>query len=84
MEHVTYSNFRNHLTAILDRVNEDHIPMLITRQSGKPAVVMALDDFKAYEATAYLMSSIKNAETLNRAIEQLENGQGKQQDLIEE
>lgn len=84
MENMTYSDFRNNLSRALDKVNDDHIPMLITRQSGKPAVVISLEDFKSYEETAYLMSSARNAERLNQAIKQLESKKGKSRKLIEE
>ncbi len=84
MESMNYSNFRSNLSTALDRVNENHHPILITRQSGKPAVVMSLDDFKSYEETAYLMSSVRNIARVNQAIEQLENGQGVAHALIEQ
>ena len=84
MENMNYSNFRNNLSAALDMVNENHNPILITRQSGKPAVVMSLDDFKSYEETAYIMSSARNIERLNQAVEQLEKGQGMTHELIEQ
>ncbi|WP_343224000.1 type II toxin-antitoxin system Phd/YefM family antitoxin [Oceanobacter mangrovi] len=32
---------------------------MTTRQNGKAAVVMSLEDFHAYEETAYLMASPK-------------------------
>lgn len=84
MHNMTYSDFRSHLTAALDKVNDDHVPILITRQSGKAAVVMSLEDFKSYEETSYLMSSIKNAERIGQSIKQLEKKQGKRKELIEE
>ncbi|OGT44689.1 MAG: prevent-host-death protein [Gammaproteobacteria bacterium RIFCSPHIGHO2_12_FULL_38_11] len=84
MENMTYSNFRSHLADALDRVVDDHQPILVTRQSGKPAVVMSLEDFKSYEETAYLMASANNATRLNQAIQQLEKKKGKIKGLIEE
>ncbi len=84
MDTMSYSAFRNHLASSLDKVNEDHKPLLITRQNGKPAVVMSLDDFHAYEETAYLMASPKNAERLNQAIAEVEAGKTVQHELIEE
>lgn len=84
MESITYSRFRSHLTAALDSVNNNHTPLLITRQSGKAAVVMSLEDFNSYEETAHLMSSIKNAERLNQSLQQLEKQQGKEKKLIEQ
>lgn len=84
MDAITYSAFRTHLAGTLDKVNNDHKPVLITRQKGKPAVVMSLEDFQAYEETFYLMASPKNAERLNQAISDIEAGQVTKQELIEE
>ncbi|MSP42735.1 MAG: type II toxin-antitoxin system prevent-host-death family antitoxin [Alphaproteobacteria bacterium] len=84
MDTISYSAFRSHLASTLDKVNEDHVPVLITRQNGKPAVVMSLEDFKSYEETAYLMASPKNAERLNQAIAEAQAGNITQHDLIEE
>jgi len=84
MDTMSYSAFRNHLAGSLDKVNEDHSPLLITRQNGKPAVVMSLDDFHSYEETAYLMASPKNAARLNQAISEVEAGKVVQHALVEE
>ena len=84
MDAISYSNFRTHLAGTLDKVNDNHKPVLITRQNGKPAVVMSLDDFQAYEETAYLMASPKNAERLNQAIGEIEAGKIIKKGLIEE
>jgi antitoxin YefM len=84
MDSISYSNFRNHLAGTLDKVNDDHKPVLITRQNGKPAVVMSLEDFQSYEETAYLMQSPKNAERLNKAIAEVEAGKVIEKGIIEE
>ena len=84
MDTMSYSAFRNKLASTIDKVNDDHQPVLITRQNGKPAILMSVEDFKSYEETAYLMASPKNAERLNRAIDELESGNGKQREILEE
>ncbi|GAB6141549.1 YoeB-YefM toxin-antitoxin system antitoxin YefM [Methylosoma difficile] len=84
MDTISYSNFRSHLANTLDKVNDDHVPILITRQNGKPAVIISLEDFKSYEATAYLMASPKNATRLNQAIAEIESGRSVQHPLIDE
>lgn len=84
MDIMSYSAFRAQLAGVLDKVNDDHKPILITRQNGKPAVLISLEDFQAYEETAYLMASPKNAERLNQAIAQVEAGKAVQRGLIEE
>ncbi|MFV1922855.1 MAG: type II toxin-antitoxin system Phd/YefM family antitoxin, partial [Methylotenera sp.] len=78
-----YSAFRTQLAKILDKVNLDHKPMLITRQNGKPAVVMSLEDFQSYEETAYLMASPENAKRLNRSIQEIESGKATIHEMIE-
>lgn len=84
MQTLSYTTFRNQLAKILDQVNEDHAPVLITRQNGKPAVVVSLEEFQAYEETAYLMASPKNAQRLNEAITQINGNRSKTHGLIEE
>ena len=84
MDSMSYSEFRSHLAGTLDKVNDDHVPMLITRRNGKPAVVISLEDFKSYEETAYLMASPENAQRLNEAIAEVEAGKTISKDLIEE
>lgn len=83
MDTMSYSVFRTHLAKTLDKVNDDHVPVLITRQNGKPAVVISLEDFHAYEETAYLMASPKNAERLNEAIAEIEAGHFAVRDLVD-
>ncbi len=84
MDTMNYSAFRSQLAKTLDKVNEDHTPVIITRQNGLPAVLISLEDFKSYEETAYLMASKKNADRLNQAIAEIESGKAVQHDLIEE
>ena len=84
MDTMSYSAFRTRLAGTLDKVNDDHKPVMITRQNGKPAVVISLEDFQAYEETAYLMASPKNAERLNHAVAEVEAGKTIQRGLIEE
>ena len=84
MDTVTYSEFRKKLAPLLDKVNDDCSPLLVTRQNGSPVVVMTLEDFKAYEATFHLLSSKKNARRLDKAIAELRAGGGSKQELVEE
>jgi len=84
MQTISYSAFRASLAEMLDKVNEDHAPVMITRQNGKPAVLLSLDDFSSYEETAYLLGNANNARRLVRAIEELEGDQGIEQELIDD
>lgn len=84
MDVITYSNFRKNLSDSLDKVTEDRSPILITRQSGEPAVLISLKDFNAYEETAYLLSNPRNAERLRKSLASAKAQRTVQKDLIEE
>ncbi len=84
MQVINYTTFRKNLAKTIDCINDDHSPLLITRQQGRTAVLMSLDDFRSYEETAYLMKSPKNAERLNAAIADLEAGKGIKREIIKE
>jgi antitoxin YefM len=83
METISYTALRNKLSGMIDQVNENHTPVIITRQNGTHAVLMSLEDFRSYEATAYLMASPKNMQRLNESITEIEAGKAIPNNLIE-
>lgn len=84
MDALTYSYTRQHFAEVMDRVNDDRAPVLITRQNGKAVVILSLDDYNALEETAYLLRSPANAQRLMTSVEQLRQGKGKVRDLTED
>ena len=84
MDVMTYTAFRKDLASALDKVTEDRNPVLITRQSGEPAVLISLKDYNAYEETAYLLSNPKNAQRLRKSLANARSGNVMQKDLITE
>jgi antitoxin YefM len=82
MDAITYTTARAKLARTMDRVCEDHEPLIITR-NGQQSVVMMLDDFKALEETAFLLRAPKNARRLLEAIAGLEAGRGRERRLAE-
>lgn len=84
MDTMSYSAFRADLARVLDKVNQDHAPVLITRQNGKPAVIISLEDFQSYEETAYLMASPRNAERLQQAVAAIKAGDTTPHGLLHE
>ena len=84
MDTINYSTFRSNLASVLDKVNDDHLPVLVTRQNGKPAVILSLEDYNSYEETVYLMSSPANAQRLNQAISEVEAGNVIRHEMLEE
>ena len=83
MDAITYSTARANLAETMDRVCDDHEPIIITRNGQQAVVMMALDDFKALEETSYLLRSPKNARRLLESIASLESGKGQTRSLSE-
>lgn len=84
MESRSYSYTRQHFAEVMDQVNENRDAVLITRQSGKPVVMISLDEFNALEETAYLLRSPANAERLIEAVAALRQGQGRTAELADD
>ncbi len=84
MDAITYTEAEKNLTSIMNRVCDDHAPIIITRQSESPVVMMSLEDYSAMEETMYLLKSPANAQRLYKALEKLKEGKYQQRDLIEE
>ena len=83
MDTITYSTARAKLADTMDRVCDDHEPVIITRNGEQAVVMISLDDFKALEETSYLLRSPKNARWLLESITGLEAGRGKVRSLTE-
>ncbi|HEY9701847.1 MAG TPA: type II toxin-antitoxin system prevent-host-death family antitoxin [Allocoleopsis sp.] len=84
MNAITYTQFRKNLTSIMNKVCEDHAPIIITHNSENTVVIMSLEDYNSIEETLYLLRSPKNAQRLYKALEELKQGKYQQHDLIEE
>ena len=83
MNAITYTTVRARLADTMDRVCEDHEPIIITRNGEQAVVMMSLEDYKALEETAYLLRAPRNARRLLDAIAALEDGRGEEKGLIE-
>jgi len=81
MDAITYSTARAKLADTMDRVCEDHEPIIITRNGQQSVVMMSLDDFKSLEETSYLLRSPKNTQRLLESIASLEAGKGEVRSL---
>jgi antitoxin YefM len=83
METVSYSELRQTLKARMDKVCDDHAPLLVTRQNGEPVVMMSLAEYESLEETLHLLSNPANAERLLRSIAQAETGGLDEHEIIE-
>ncbi len=83
MDVLTFTDTRANLKEVMDRVVEDHAPVVVTRQRGEAVVMVSLADWNSMEETARLLSTPANAQRLAEAIAQLDAGKGTERELIE-
>ena len=83
MNSITYTSARANLARTMDRVCDDHEPIIVTRNGQQSVVLLSLDDYESMEETAYLLRSPANARRLLASIEQLERGKGIERELRE-
>jgi len=81
MRAMTYTAARENLASTMERVCEDHDPVIITRRRDQAVVMVSLEDYESLEETAYLLRSPRNARRLREAVEQLRAGKAKEREL---
>lgn len=83
MKSKTYTEARERLSDIIEKVCEDHDPLIITKRRDKAVVMMSLEDYESLKETAYLLRSPRNARRLLESIKELEDGEGIQKEILE-
>jgi len=83
MKALSYTALRNTLAKTMEKVCDDHEPIIITRKSEGAVVMLSLEDYESLEETAYLLRSPKNVKRLIESISQLEEGKGLEKALQE-
>lgn len=87
MTAISYTAARENLASTMDKVCQDHDPVIITRNRDQAVVMMSLEDYSSLEETAYLMRSPANARRLLESIAEVEKGKivrKKLSDLVDE
>jgi antitoxin YefM len=71
---ITYTAARENLASTINRVCEDHTPVVITKNRDQSVVMLSLAEYESLQETAYLLRSPANAKRLLAAIESLKRG----------
>lgn len=77
MDAISCTAARQNLAATINKVIDEHEPVIITRQKAGAVVMMSLEDFNSIHETMYLLGSPANAERLHKSIADLEEGRGR-------
>jgi len=74
MTTVSYTDFRQNLARFLDKAEDDCEEIIVTRDKGRKAIVLSLEDFLSLQETAYLLSSAKNRKHLEKSLQEARTG----------
>lgn len=78
------SEFRKDIKEYFDRVTNNFETLIINRGKNSGVVIMSLEEYNSLMATNYELSSRKNEERLDAAIEKLKTQKTFTKELIEE
>lgn len=68
------TEFRKTMKESINKVAEDHEPLIISRSDDKDVVVISLKEYNSIQETLYLTSSPLNRQRLLQAIADVEEG----------
>ena len=83
MQVINFSDARNNLKQVIDRVVEDADVAVIARRDAPDAVVMSLDTFNSWMETVHLLKTPANAAHLAKSIRQLRAGKTRARALVD-
>lgn len=81
MIETTYTNLRQSLASMLDRVANDHEVVIVRRKGDKKVAMVPADELAGLMETAHLLRSPKNARRLIAALRRAKNGKGRPEPL---
>ena len=73
MRSLTSTELRANLSSVMDRVNDAHEPVIVTRARGKPVVMVSLEDWASMDETTYLLASPANRAALLAAVRDMDD-----------
>ena len=71
---ITYTAARENLASTINRVCEDHAPVVITKNRDQSVVMLSLAEYESLQETAYLLRSPANARRLLASLESIKRG----------
>jgi antitoxin YefM len=81
MTETTYTNLRQSLASVLDRVANDHEVVIVVRKGEKKVAMVPADELSGLMETAHLLRSPKNAQRLLTALRRAVNRKGRPERL---
>ncbi|MCX6983418.1 MAG: type II toxin-antitoxin system prevent-host-death family antitoxin [Lentisphaerae bacterium] len=83
MNVITVNEAKRNLDSLIAKVISNAEPTIITTDTGQQIVLLPLDEFNAWQETAYLLSNPANAAHLRQSIAEAQLGKLVKREMIE-
>ena len=83
MNAVTLRQAEQNLESLIAQVVSNAEPTIVSTDSGASVVLLDLNEYNAWQETAYLLASPANAAHLRRSMQEADAGQTAEHELIE-
>ena len=83
MNVITVNEAKRNLDSLIAKVLSNAEPTIITTDTGQQIVLLPLDEFNAWQETAYLLSNPANAAHLRQSIAEAQLGKLVEREIIE-
>jgi antitoxin YefM len=84
MQAIIYTEARNKLNKLIDKVHENSEPYLIVGTKGrKDVVLISKEDYDNMVENLYILSNPKWVKSINKGLKELEEGKGKKLNIYE-
>lgn len=74
MNIVTLKEAEKNLSQLIDQVIDNVDPVIIATEKGQQIVMLSLEEYNAWQETAYLLSSPANTEHLRHSVAEAKQG----------
>ncbi|MEW6416408.1 MAG: type II toxin-antitoxin system Phd/YefM family antitoxin [Pseudomonadota bacterium] len=81
MSAIAFTQFRKHLTEVVEEVCDTGEPLTVTRADGRDVVILPAAEWASMQETMHLLSNPENAARLKASIEAAERGEFVEVDL---
>lgn len=84
METINHTRLQRETKNILDAVSNDKETIIVHRPKYEDVVMIPISEWNAWNETMYLLSTKNNRESLEESMKQMENGEIKKYNSIDE
>ncbi|HSR17597.1 MAG TPA: type II toxin-antitoxin system Phd/YefM family antitoxin [Ignavibacteriaceae bacterium] len=84
MQAIIYTEARNKLNKIIDKVNENSEPYIIVGSKGrKDAVLISKEDYDNMVENLYILSNPEWVKSIKKGLKEIDEGKGKKLNIYE-